>query len=483
MKLRILQEPSLEFGNGLHICPKTGIERMGVYDKRDEFRRSELRLGMVGRGEGLDLLDMWLDNCTHAIVGKEDSKFPNLFRGFGGINQTYGFFTRLIYSTQFIRNIHRTEILKTMRMLSREDRVNKCADLYYDQIRFISENRAVDVIVCVIPNDLFESLTVNSKSIDGFAEDIAEDTENKDKANTEIEYNFRRLLKAKCMHLGIPIQLVLEKTLTLDRNVGQQQDIATRAWNFCTALYYKGNRTVPWRLVPAKYKPQTCYIGIGFYKSRDKNTVSSSLAQVFDEFGHGVILRGTPVSLDKNDRRPFMSEDQAYNLLLSALTEYDKALQQMPARIVVHKSSKFRQSEIDGFCRALEEKGIKSKDFVSITETSVRLFGDINYPPNRGTLLSLDDQQGVLYTRGMVDFYKTYPGMYIPAPLLITVHENDSSLEELCREILGLTKMNWNNTQLDGRFPITLECARRIGDIMKYIPSNEKPQVSYSFYM
>lgn len=87
------------------------------------------------------------------------------------------------------------------------------------------------------------------------------------------------------------------------------------------------------------------------------------------------------------------------------------------------------------------------------------------------------------YTRGTVDFYKTYPGMYVPSPLKITVYEQDSSLESLCDEILGLTKMNWNNTQMDGRLPITLECARKIGDIMKYVGPNEKPQVSYSFYM
>jgi hypothetical protein len=61
----------------------------------------------------------------------------------------------------------------------------------------------------------------------------------------------------------------------------------------------------------------------------------------------------------------------------------------------------------------------------------------------------------VLYTRGTVDFYKTYPGMYVPAPLKITVYDQDSSLESLCDEILGLTKMNWNNTHMDGRLPIT----------------------------
>jgi hypothetical protein len=43
--------------------------------------------------------------------------------------------------------------------------------------------------------------------------------------------------------------------------------------------------------------------------------------------------------------------------------------------------------------------------------------------------------------------------------------------------------MNWNNTQMDGRLPITLECAGKIGDIVKCFVQTEKPQVSYSFYM
>ena len=41
-----------------------------------------------------------------------------------------------------------------------------------------------------------------------------------------------------------------------------------------------------------------------------------------------------------------------------------------------------------------------------------------------------------------------YAHAYIPNPLKIDVFENDSSLEELAEEILGLTKMNWNNTQI-----------------------------------
>lgn len=468
MKLTTLAEPLLEFGTGTHICPRTGIEHMGVYDKRDELRRTELRIGIVGRGEGVDLLDEWLAQCRGGIERKKESKLLNLFRGFGGINQSYGFLTRLINSPQYTRTLQKSEITAVVKLPSRADRVERAVELYYEQIRFLAENRSVDVIVCVLPNEMFDSVTSSKDD---------EDEEN------ELEHNFRRILKAKCMHLGTPLQLVREKTILITKQAGEQQDPATKAWNFCTALYYKGNRTIPWRLVEDTAKLRSCYIGIGFYKSRDGETVSSSLAQVFDEFGHGIILRGTPVSIDKKNRHPYLSEDQAYELLRDALDEYDRALQHMPARIVIHKSSHFRDSERKGFLRALDEKGIRAKDFVAITDTDIRLFGDGDYPPKRGTMLSITETEGLLYTRGTVDFYKTYPGAYVPKPLKITVYEQDSSLESLCEEILGLTKMNWNNTQMDGRLPITLECARKIGDIMKYVSPAEKPQVSYSFYM
>lgn len=469
MKLTSLSEPLLEFGTGTHICPRTGIEHMGVYDQRDELRRTELRIGVVGRGEGIDLLDDWLEKCRDGIERKKESTLLNLFRGFGGINQTYGFLTRLINSPQYTRTIKKSDISNVIKLTFRAERVEQAVELYYEQIRFLAENRSVDVIVCVMPNEMFDSVTTSA---------TGDESE-----QTELEHNFRRILKAKSMHLGTPLQLVREKTILITKQAGDQQDPATKAWNFCTALYYKGNRTIPWRLVEDTAKLRSCYIGVGFYKSRDGETVSSSLAQVFDEFGHGIILRGTPVSIDKKNRHPYLTEDQAYELLRDALDEYDRALEHMPARIVIHKSSHFRESERKGFLRALDEKGIRSKDFVAITDTDIRMFADKDYPPKRGTLLTISETEGVLYTRGTVDFYKTYPGMYVPSPLKITVYEQDSSLESLCDEILGLTKMNWNNTQMDGRLPITLECARKIGDIMKYVSPTEKPQVSYSFYM
>jgi hypothetical protein len=43
--------------------------------------------------------------------------------------------------------------------------------------------------------------------------------------------------------------------------------------------------------------------------------------------------------------------------------------------------------------------------------------------------------------------------------------------------------MNWNNTQFDIKLPITLECARNVGEILKYLDNDEEMQLKYSFYM
>jgi len=67
--------------------------------------------------------------------------------------------------------------------------------------------------------------------------------------------------------------------------------------------------------------------------------------------------------------------------------------------------------------------------------------------------------------------------------LEIRLFKYDESPELICREILALTKMNWNNTQFDRRFPITIECARNVGTILKYLKPEDKVHIKYSFYM
>jgi hypothetical protein len=97
--------------------------------------------------------------------------------------------------------------------------------------------------------------------------------------------------------------------------------------------------------------------------------------------------------------------------------------------------------------------------------------------------LSLDDRQQILYTRGSVEFFATYPGMYMPRPVRITADKAEQTPRYLAEEILALTKMNWNDTQFDGGMPITIRAAWEVGDILRYAGPTDAIPPHYSFYM
>ncbi|MEI9945840.1 MAG: hypothetical protein WDN26_16670 [Chitinophagaceae bacterium] len=67
---------------------------------------------------------------------------------------------------------------------------------------------------------------------------------------------------------------------------------------------------------------------------------------------------------------------------------------------------------------------------------------------------------------------KPIPVNTSPSPLEIKLASYDESphviVHVIVDEILSLTKMNWNNTQFDRRYPITIECAQNVGEILKY---------------
>jgi hypothetical protein len=98
-------------------------------------------------------------------------------------------------------------------------------------------------------------------------------------------------------------------------------------------------------------------------------------------------------------------------------------------------------------------------------------------------MLSLDERNCVLYTRGSVSFFETYPGLYVPGPLLIRSELTQETQRGLAREILALTKMNWNNTQFDGAAPVTLRAAHQVKEVLRFCDAATVIEPHYSFYM
>ncbi len=209
----------------------------------------------------------------------------------------------------------------------------------------------------------------------------------------------------------------------------------------------------------------------------------ASVAQVFNERGEGMIVRGGLALLDKEDRQPHLDQKDSATLLKGALAAYRDEHRTSPARVVIHKTSGFSTAELDGFRCAVTDERIADLDLVAVRRSSVRLFRTGSYPPLRGTWVKLDPRTALLYLRGSVDFFATYPGLYVPRALEYLCQDTRSTPRALAEEMLALSKLNWNNTQFDGGEPITVRAARRVGDILKNIPEGAPMKARFRFFM
>jgi hypothetical protein len=63
------------------------------------------------------------------------------------------------------------------------------------------------------------------------------------------------------------------------------------------------------------------------------------------------------------------------------------------------------------------------------------------------------------------------------------VEHTEQTQNFLAREVLALTKMNWNNTQFDGAEPVTLRASRQCSSVLRYCSQGLPIEPRYSFYM
>jgi hypothetical protein len=489
MNLRFLEEPELEFGAGRHIDIRFGIMNYGPLDFDRPLAPKQINLGIVGTKESAEGVRQWFERCRTEILAKANkddprkpNRQPNLFTRFPGFSPENGFRSTLVMDDTLCRDLPNNTIMSISKLPDRNERIARSVDLFIEEVQYLSHNTEAKVIVCAVPASLLEAM--------GPDEADGEDDEPTASVSGP-QLDFHDMLKARAMQqYRKPIQIILPATYDESKYRRQPkhgrkpelQDEATRAWNIHTALYYKAGGA-PWRLPRESTQLSTCYIGVSFYKSLDKNALLTSIAQVFNERGEGVVVRGRTASVSKEDRHPHLPEEHAHELIKDALARYREVHQTFPARVVVHKSSRFDTSELLGFEAALQEKGISTHDFLWLSESATKLYRAGKYPPLRGTLLALDDRELVLYTRGSVDFFETYPGKYVPTPLRIRLENVEQTQVFLAREILALTKMNWNNTQFDRAQPITLQASRNCSNVLRYCSEGRQIEPRYSFYM
>ena len=479
MRSFFIQEPELQFGQGRHIDIRFGISNYKPLDYRDKLAPKTIPLGIVGPERNISELRAWLDLCAKGVEAKSSNQ-PNLFPSFPGFGDDTPYDAKLVFDSRLERQLSTRDLPKAVDVKGYNKFITDLADTYIKEAEGCSE-RGASVVICALPIEALDLIDPDEPG--------AEDGETPE----TLAQDFHDLLKARAMQVqGMkPIQIVLPMTYSENvrrkkrkKKMGMRklQDPATRAWNFHTALYYKAGGA-PWRLIRDEADLTCCFVGVSFYKTLDGSMIFTSSAQVFNERGQGLIVRGSPAKIAKNDRDIHMTGDGAHKLITDALGAYRDEHRTMPARVVVHKTSGFDDEDAKGFIRGIEEKNIDLYDLVNVSKSYIRLFRVGLYPPLRGTAIEVDEDRVILYSRGGVDFFQTYPGMYVPRPVDVFAEDSDRSISDIAREVLALTKMNWNNTEFDNSMPITIQAARRVGRILKYIGTNERASPLYSSYM
>jgi len=488
-----LREPKLQFGDYFeHEDTKTGLAEFGPFGKNvSGLHPSQIKLGFVGTRETISGCKEWIETCGAEIESENIRKvavrakhgikglFPDLAeegsqnlryekilnRDFVGFNSESPFRCSFETNPRWDKMIPAEELRNILETEDKEKRIWTLVELFDSNIKSLAETGpSPDVIILALTPEIAED--AHSVRISG-----------------NFHLNFRRAIKARSMNWDVPVQLLQRRTVT--GKGAELQEKATRAWNFCTAQYYKADG-VPWR--PVSLEPNVCFVGISFYVAQEREdglSMRASVAQAFDYLGQGLVLRGDPFEWNEEQmgRSPHLLRADANKLIKKVLKEYLNVNDIPPRRVVIHKTSEYWDSkhvehnELEGLLEGIHEVNSRcDTDLVTLQQTGIRLFREGKYPPLRGTFCTFEAEQSFLFTMGYIPYLETYPGSYVPEPWQITDHHGSSSPKDLFKEVLALTKMNVNNCAFSDGIPITLSFSRKIGEIMKHVSEDGKVQ-------
>jgi len=507
----VLHEPLILFGGQhTHVDPKTGISLYGPYSPAGQREPvlTTIIVGIVGPPAMIADAEQWLSVCRGMLTN--DGSEPFLHPHFPGLNRDSPFGCELVFGETWNQGIRVSDINTAIAEPEDHRRIKRVVDLYIDAIDVLrNRDPQPHVVLCCIPQDIVDECTGLARQISRarrpklsrqarkvrrdvlsgqryLFEDMGPSLGLEDAV--EGHQNLRRGLKAESMQFGIPTQLIWPRTLDITGRptapgMRQVQDIATRAWNFTTALYHKAGGS-PWRLDGVR--GDVCFVGVSFYREilEANPMLRTSMAQAFTAAGDGYVLRGNSFewSDSQRERSPHLDSKSAAALIRDVLELYQRQNRRsLPSRLVIHKTSRFSDEEIQGFeaaCRIVPQH-----DFVAFGNRGIQFYRTGDYPPVRGTFVKFSDTEFALYTDGYIPYLRTYPGARIPRPVEIIEHHGDSPWNIVLQEVLALTKMNWNTADFSCSMPITVAFSRKVGEVLAELPQELPPRPEYRYYM
>jgi hypothetical protein len=288
------------------------------------------------------------------------------------------------------------------------------------------------------------------------------------------------------MKYDVPIQIIKESTINLNpfqqtKKTGKTP-ISDRAWNLSTTLYYKaGGR--PWKLASAR--EGVCYIGISFRRTdikKDKRTACCA-AQMFLDSGEGVVFLGDEGPWYSEDKKEFkLDRDAAKRLLSGILKTYSELEGKRLTEIFIHSRSYINPEQFLGYQDACPN-GVKLVGVRVRLNSDTKLFRKGQYPVIRGTFLQINDKTAYLWATGFKPRLQTYDGWEVPVPLKIDIQYGEASIEQVSKDILSLTKLNYNACRFADSQPVTIKFSDSVGEILVSNPTITERKSNFKFYI
>jgi hypothetical protein len=284
--------------------------------------------------------------------------------------------------------------------------------------------------------------------------------------NTLGRFYFR--IKSEALVRRVPLQLILNDSL-------KKEPLEFTLINMGIALYAKRGG-IPWIPTNSLMQKRGLLIGISFHIDHENKNIYYCVVEVFDKFGRHIKCAIRTYSLPsqiKSIKGLYIPREDAERILENIVKEYD------PREIILHKSAPFHKEEKDAIESVCQRKGI-SYCLVHIERTNLyRVYNfDKDLTPIRGTIIYDSINRAILNTTGhaVIGKIKKWSGMGTPKPLEIKfeINKTQYSISEIAKQILALTKLDWNTTKVSVKIPITLKYSNKAANLAPYLKKEEE---------
>jgi len=259
--------------------------------------------------------------------------------------------------------------------------------------------------------------------------------------------------------------------------------------NMATSIYAKAGG-IPWKLAHPIIPMEGLIVGISFIRLRERKEERERIyygsIEILDRYGEHLITEARLFKAPKEALKTkglYVPYDQMYRILKDAIEKYGK-----PPMLIIHKSSPY---VIDEELKAIHDIIQEYSDLqYSIMHLAVHIKGDTIYrlydfgasdlSVNRGMALVDKFRQNnwriILFTTGRLLKSSVRRKLGTPKPLELDVIENTGQLNAgtVAYQVLALTKLDWNTTEMEIRKPITLKYSKRAAKLAVYTLSREK---------